>query len=345
MEISAIDQNFRIETKIERPDIRFYNAQSAPFRIYGLFHEDGRFRRLPEAVAREVNEKVLALHVCTAGGRVRFMTDSPYIAIHAKMREIRKMSHFAVSGSAGFDLYLDNQYAKTFIPPFSVTDGYESVVDLPSSVMREVTVHFPLSSGVDELYIGIRQGARLEEAPSYAVETPIVYYGSSITQGGCASRPGNAYQAHIARALNADFVNLGFSGSARGERAIAEYISTLTMSAFVYDYDHNAPTVEELSRTHEKMFRVIREANPTLPILMLSRPKFRYTDEELDRLAVIRRTYDNAIARGDENVYFIDGRELMAFCGGEGTVDNCHPNDLGFYSMAKTLLPYLQKIL
>ena len=105
----------------------------------------------------------------------------------------------------------------------------------------------------------------------------------------------------------------------------------------MYDYDHNAPTVEHLAETHERMFKIIREKNPNLPIIMMSRPKFYLCNHEVKRLEIIKKTYDNAVANGDKNVYFIDGRDLCKVCGNEGTVDNCHPTDLGFFSMAQTL--------
>jgi lysophospholipase L1-like esterase len=184
------------------------------------------------------------------------------------------------------------------------------------------------------------------EAPTpYRITPPIVFYGSSITQGGCASRPGTTYDSMVCRRLDADYVNLGFSGNARGEEAITSYIKNLPMSVFVYDYDHNAPTVEHLAATHEKMFRAIREANPELPILILQRPVYRQNEEEARRLAILTATYENARASGDKNVYLITGEELMALAEDDGTVDGCHPNDLGFASMAKAVGEILEKVL
>lgn len=346
--IELIDSNFKVDTELDIKNIKFYDIKQTPFEIHGVFYESDRFRRLPEEVAKTVNDGVYGLHTHTAGGRVRFRTDSPYIAIHAKMPSIGKMSHFALTGSAGLDLYIGKEpatYFATFIPPFGIKDGYESVVHFDFSEMRDVTVNFPLYSEVSELYIGISDDAVLSSPEPYKHTTPIVYYGSSITQGGCASRPGNSYESIISRRLNADYINLGFSGSARGEAEIAEYISKLDMSAFIYDYDHNAPTSEHLKETHEKMFRIIRDANPDLPVVLLSRPKFNLTDDEEKRLDIIKASYNDAIARGDRNIYLIDGKSLMKAAGNEGTVDNCHPNDLGFMSMANELGNLLETII
>ncbi len=344
-DISQIDRNFEVKTNIAKQDLRFYSALDAPFEICGVFYENGKFRRMPEQVARSVSEGVYVLHTHTAGGRVRFRTDSPYVAIHAKMSGVGKMPHFALCGSAGFDMYIGDRYVASYIPPFDISDGFEGVIDLGHGGMREITINFPLYSNVDALYIGLAEGAWIQAPVPYAIQKPIVYYGSSITQGGCASRPGTSYQSFVERQINADYINLGFSGNARAEQEMVDYIKSLSMSVFVYDYDHNAPSIEHLRNTHEKMFLAIREQHPELPVVMMSRPKLYPSEEEMERLAIIRTTYENALARGDRNVYFIDGRDLMATAGNEGTVDTCHPTDLGFFSMAKALVPVLEGIL
>ena len=345
--ISEIDTNFKVKTSIDKKSIKFYDVLDEPFRVYGVFKENGKFRRLPEEVAKSVSEGVDFLHTNTAGGRVRFKTDSPYVAIHANMGIIGKMPHFALTGSAGFDFYIkvneEQRYINSYMPPYDMQDGYEGIIELGTKEFREITINFPLYSDVKDLYIGLDENAVVESHTPYTLEKPIVYYGSSITQGGCASRPGNAYQAVISRRFDCNFINLGFSGNAKAEKEITDYIKKLDMSVFVYDYDHNAPTVEHLSDTHEKMFKEIRKENPDLPVIFMSRPKFYLDDEEKERFDIIKTTCENALVAGDKNVYFISGVELMTMAGNEGTVDNCHPNDLGFASMAKVLGDEIEK--
>ena len=345
MDISQIDTNFAVVTEINKPDICFHSVLEAPFRIYGVYYHEGKFRRLPEEVAKTVSDGVLRLHSHTAGGRVRFRTDSSYIAIIAKMPVIGKMAHFALTGSAGFDIYDGTRYLKTFVPPFGISGGFQSVADLGGAQMRDITIHFPLYSEIEELYIGISEGATLEAPKPYTYEVPIVYYGSSITQGGCASRPGMAYENILSRRLDADHINLGFSGNAKGESEIAQYISGLKMSVFVYDYDHNSPSMEHYRETYEPMFRKIRDANPDLPIICMGRPQYYLNENIRMRLEHIRSTVENSRARGDDKVWMITGPELMALAGGEGHVDACHPTDLGFMSMANALEELLKKII
>ncbi len=150
----------------------------------------------------------------------------------------------------------------------------------------------------------------------------------------------------LARLLVDKLRFLGFSGSARGEDEIAEYIKKLDMSVFVYAYDHNAPSVEHLKNTHKRMFDIVRNANPQLPIVILSRPVPEFKNDEEERFNVIKQTYQSAKESGDNNVYFVDGRNLISNEVKEiATVDGCHPNDNGFLSMAQKICELLKEIL
>lgn len=351
--ISEIDSNFKISTTLGIDDICFYNVRQEPFKLYGLhdYKNGPGFRRMPEDIAKAVNEGVGVLNRNTSGGRVRFKTDSPYVAIKAIMPSAKVMSHMTIAGSCGFDLYINqggqSRYFKTFMPPANIKDGYESVVYFNDKGMKDLTINFPLYNDVTELYIGVQQSAALLIGDEYKIKTPVVYYGSSITQGGCASRPGNSYPAIISRKLDCDYINLGFSGSARAEDIIAEYISGLKMSVFVYDYDHNAPDVNHLAETHERMFKKIRSKNPDLPVVMVSKPDFNcYFESDIKRRDIIYNTYINAVKSGDGNVYFIDGQSLFKDSDRDScTVDGCHPNDLGFMRMAEVIGYKLHRIL
>ncbi len=348
-DISQIDKNFSIPTSIDTSKLDLYPVTDAPFSIHGLIlpqNSDDRFRRMPANIARTVNDGVFALHTNTAGGRVRFKTDSERIAIFASMGQVGKMSHTALTGTGGFDLYCDDQFTGLFAPPVNYDTGFSYVCATRRPDMKEVTINFPLYSEVRSLTVGLDRGSRLEAADPYRIPCPIVYYGSSITQGACASRPGSAYQAIISRRFGCDFINLGFSGSARGEDAIADYIAGLSMSVFVYDYDHNSPTVEHLQSTHERMFLRIRERHPDLPIVMISRPQCPLSEEGYLRRDIIQTTYRNALGRGDNKVRFINGEEFFARNRGNcETVDGCHPNDLGFMCMAQRIGDVIEDLL
>ena len=182
----------------------------------------------------------------------------------------------------------------------------------------------------------------------YRNELPIVYYGSSITQGACASHPGNAYENVISRELGLDFINLGLSGNGKGEDVMVEYLASLPMLAFVSDYDHNAHTWEHLANTHCKLYRTIREKHPDIPYLMITRPDDYSThyDVTLSNRDVIMETFRYARERGDGNVYYLDGSEIFRGAHEDQcTVDGTHPNDFGFSLMADAIGCALRRML
>ena len=352
-DIASVDANLAVANAVNAPDLELHDVRKAPFQIYGLYQPQTEpvFKRIPTDVAEKTSDGVRDLSFHTAGGRVRFSTDSPYVVIKAVMPKATHFSHMPLTGTSGFDLYIDSPngceslYLRTFVPPYHMTQGYESKLALPGTGMRYVTVNFPLYNAVSDLYIGVAKGSALGAGAPYRDIAPIVYYGSSITQGGCASRPGNAYQSIISRMLCVDHINLGFSGNGKAEDTIVSYMAGLHMSAFVCDYDHNAPNAAYLRATHQKMYDAIREKNPTLPYIMISRPDYFHGEEDsIARRQVVVDTYHYAIAKGDRNVYFIDGSSVFRGPMEDScTVDGCHPNDLGFSKMADAVACVLKR--
>lgn len=347
MDISQIDKNFQNEYSYE--GMVTYNINDVPFQIYGACRDTGEqdFKRLPKSVAESMNNpNVAMLYNHTSGIRVRFKTDSQRITFGCVLPEVRTSAMMPQTSQCCFDLYADYEYANSLHPGRSVTGGYSATkmgehgyhsgYTFHEKKMREILIHFPLYNPVSEVYVALEEGAALLPTNGYRDTPPIVYYGSSITQGGCCSHPGNTFPAIISRRLDIDFINLGFSGGCLAEPEMADYIASLPMSVFVFDYDHNAPTVEYLEKTHEPFYKKIRAAQPDLPIVFASMADYCLGKEQHEaRRAVIKKTYDKAIAAGDRNVYFVDGNEIYKAVGvGLCTVDDTHPNDLGFWCMA-----------
>ena len=344
--MNQVDKNLIVPKTIDKNGMAFYDVTKPPFSLHGVWYEDGKFYRVKKDVAQNVSPNVVQKSTQTAGGRVRFKTDSTNIAIKAVYHNTEDVTIMADVAVKGFDFYADGVFARSFSPVPGQGDGdFESKRDIGDRREREITVNMPLYSGITELYIGLDEGASLSAADPYKISKPVVFYGSSITNGACASRPGMTFESMVSRRLNCDFHNLGFGGSARGERAMAEYVASFDMSAFILDYDHNAPTVEHLAATHEPFYKTVREKHPDIPIVMLSRPQDPHREVLQPRFEVVKATYDNAVAAGDKNVYLINGSTLFEGFEFDYTVDAVHPNDLGFYRMAEAVSDILEKVL
>lgn len=354
MRIEDIDVNMKADT-LGDVDVKFYDVRKAPFKIYGLYNPQTEdvFKRLPDEIGLNTNDGVARLYKHTAGGRVRFKTNSEFVALKVKLTYSNKdalMYHMPFGSTSCFDMYADGKFIRLFAPTVKVSqieNDYEAIVHFGDNNEKDIILNFPLYNGVSDLYVGLEPDASLCEGNEYKYTKPIVYYGSSITQGGVASKPSNAYEQMISKWIDADYINLGFSGSGKAEDIIADYVADMDMSVFVYDYDHNAPNAEYLNKTHEKMFKKVRAKHPNLPIILASRPGDSGEPEQVvARRKVINDTYQNAIANGDKNVYFIDGQtffpdEYRDDC----TVDRVHPNDLGFHFMAKKFYEIIKDII
>lgn len=348
-----VDRNMIIETTIKEPDVRFHDVRKPPFELYGFYDPYGQpyFRRLPADVAEATSPGVARLSRESAGGRVRFTTDSSYIAIKVKLGPYGRNSHITLCNSAGFDLYedteTDSRFIKPFLPPYNFENDYEQIIKLGSRRRRSVTINFPVHALVKDVYIGLQEGASLEPGKKYSNSKPVVFYGSSIVHGTAASRPGLTYEAIISRRLNLNYINLGFSGQAKGEPVLVEYMSGMDMCLFVCDYDHNAPTAAFLRETHRTVYDLFRQKNSDTPYIMISRPNIATNQSEFaERRAVVIDTYRHARLLGDRNVYYIDGESF--FLGkyeNECTMDAVHPNDLGFVLMADGIESEIRRVM
>ena len=288
----------------------------------------------------------------TAGGRLRFKTNSDFIAIKAMIPHFYIMRHMPIVGTAGFSVYVNGKFFRMCVPePNLILEAgdndfaFQGYFPFSNKEEREIEIYFPLYNGVNELFIGVQEDSSITPNP-YPTKKRIVFYGSSITQGGCSSRPGNDYAALLSRKFHVDFINLGFSGSARGEQVMCDYIASLHPAVFVLDYDYNAPTIEHLQATHYNVYETFRKENPTAPVVLISKPDFENGPNGAKRRAVVYDSYVKAKKSGDKRVFFVDGATLFQTDGRDGcTVDGCHPNDLGFYRMACVVAPKLKKAL
>ncbi len=332
-------------------NICFYDVTHPPFSIHGLHHPntEGRFCRVPCEVAAATSERVAIRAAQPSGGRVRFSTNSGKLLLHVVTGRTEQEFHVSPLLESGIDVYLDTTRGPRFLgatrPDFAQREDYVFELALPEGE-KQLTLFLPVYGELKHLEIGLERNATLGAHTPYTYTKPILFYGSSITQGCAASRPGKTYPALLSQHFDLDFINLGFSGSCRGEQVIVDYMATLDFSAFVCDFDHNRSSAQKLEESHYNVYETIRKKHPDVPFYMISRPDFRWNKMDFDRRAVIMESYLRARETGDRNVYFIDGSAFFATpdllnC----TVDTGHPTDVGFQYMADAIGAVLENTL
>ncbi len=296
---------------------------------------------------------LLATH--TSGATLRFRTNASELALYAIMRNpMTEFHHFTDRGAFGLDLYVGSGSARVYcggrmqmLTKSKKSDVMADIVKLPGGYC-EVLINMPLYSGINEILIGFPEDSELAR-PLERDIPPIVFYGSSITQGACASRPGIAYPNLVCRMLNAQCINQGYSSGAHLEPIMAEYVASYHgVSAFVIDNDGNG-TAENHRLKHYNFYKTIRNANPDTPILLLTRPIYHTLcpDVDIERISIIKDTYERALSENDKNVYFLSGYEFFPekAIADVYSVDMTHPNDIGMYYMAMAVYKKLREIL
>lgn len=360
--IEDVDQNMKMPEKSQDDLFWIDPKHSRDIKILGFnwFNEDKLYRRFAlkyQSVIENISESLNILVGNTAGGAIAFYSDTNVFKIKVKLSYKFLMSHMAYTGQAGFDLYVgtnpqDLRFYRSSTFNFN-NNEYEFTFFDNLSGGHLFVMNFPLYASVSDLVIGINNWASVLPAHDFEDQGKLVFYGTSITQGGCASRPGMAYPSIIGRALGYECLNFGFSGNGFGEKEIAQLIAQVEgVKLFVLDYEANASGPDlKLEKTLVSFIEQLRTFNPKVPILVLSKISTRFDSFHEDgrivkeRLNEFQRKTVARLHKQDENIYFYDGGELLKDIDLEGTVDGVHPNDLGFYQMAQKLLSVIKFIL
>ncbi len=351
-----LDPNMALK-QADANGIVWLNPKEAPFDLVGFewISEDNVYRRLPVHPEWEIRGAVDGLANHTAGGQVRFRTDSKRILVRVELMERSGMYHMPATGQSGFDLYVRQgdiqRYLRTTRFPHDTIRYEVELLNMDEKQIRDYTLNFPLYNGVNSLKIGLEYESVIEAPPAFSVPGKIVIYGTSITQGGCVARPGMLYSNILSRKLDVQFVNLGFSGNGRGEPALAHLINQITgTSLIILDYEANA--AETIVNTLGPFVEILREKHPDTPILIMSKIHSGYYHEgtpstELwnQNRAFQKNLVHERKAAGDKNIYFMDGSTILGEDFYECTVDGGHPTDLGSYRIAEALLPVISGIL
>lgn len=304
------------------------------------------FDRLPASAEKEVDASVWGLSHHSAGLCVRFVTDAPAIQAKWTLTGNLAMNHMPATGVSGLDLYTRSakdgkwQWLSVGRPNDKGTNTATLTRGLEAG-KREYLLYLPLYNGVSSVEIGLPKGAVLEKAPARPEENtkPLVFFGTSITQGGCASRPGMVHTAILGRRFERPVINLGFSGNGKMQPAVAKLLAELDPAVYVIDCLPNM-TPEEVAERTEPLVATIRKARPTTPILLVEDrtnanaalvPGTLKRHE--DKRKALRTAYEKLVKDGDKHLHYLKGDRLIGD-DGEATVDGSHPTDLGFVRYA-----------
>jgi len=314
-----------------------------------LAENNGELIRLPRRLESQIPKPVWNLGLDPTGGRIRFRTDSTSVAIRVEYRGPSNMQNMHAFGQTGIDLYVDGVYRSTAVAPRDATAGktieHVYFADLPKQA-REITLYLPIYAPAKVIGIGLDEGATVEKPRRFSNSKPVVYYGTSITQGGCASRAGMTYQAIIGRQLNLDHVNLGFSGNGKGEPVMAGLTAEIDASLFVLDFSQNNPNLESLKEVYEPFLKTVRNKHPNTPIIAITPIANAANSPRNEQYRQhIREVVNRHITAGDKKLTLVEGYSLLSPNQLDGLVDGGHPNDLGFQWMADGLAPVIARVL
>ncbi|WZO98904.1 SGNH/GDSL hydrolase family protein [Isosphaeraceae bacterium EP7] len=312
-----------------------------------------RFDRLPAKAEGVVREPVWSLSNDSSGLGVRFETDSPLISVRWALRKQRlEMPHMAATGVSGVDLYIKDGASCHFVgvgQPRQFPANEEIVAAGLPGKLGEYRLNFPLYNGVDHIEIGVAEGTKFRFLPADAAK-PVVFYGTSITQGGCAARPGMAYPAILSRRLGVPAINLGFSGNAKTEPEVATLLAELDPAVFVLDSLPNLST-DEVAERIGPFLETIRKAHPDTPIVLVENLVYAGSAYLPDRASKVQGSnkalnaaFKARIDAGDKHLTLVPAKDLIGL-DDEGTVDGSHPTDLGFVRIADALEPFIRHAL
>lgn len=337
--------------------LKYYDAVRFP--LYGKIikntkNAENHYERLPDSLKHIFRKPVWNLSRNTAGLSVRFRSNSTTIAVKWEVLNNNLMNHMTPTATKGLDLYawVDGswRFVNSARPSGKVNQA--TIITNMDQVEREYILYLPLYDGMVSLSIGVDDKAFIEEPrmPIPIRTKPVVFYGTSILQGGCASRPGMAHTNIISRRLNREIVNLGFGGNAFLDYEIAEVMSFVDASAYVLDFVPNAST-EQIFEKMEKFYRILRDKHPHTPVVFIEDPIFPHAqfDKKVavsitNKNKVLNMVFDLLKKKGEKNIYIISSKKMLGE-DGEATIDGIHFTDLGMMRYANLIYPIINEVL
>lgn len=321
----------------------WYEAKHLGIEGKGWSNTESNYDRLPITAHGIVREAVWKLSKNSAGINVRFKTDADTIKVRWILTNDKlDMPHMPATGVSGIDLYArDSTTGKLMFYKNGRPTKLANEITITLNSSHEYVLYLPLYNGIEQLEIGIKKDKRLQKLEPSVLSDAIVFYGTSITQGGCASRPGMAATSIVSRQLNVPVINLGFSGNGWMEIELAELLSELDPAIYVLDCMWNMKP-KMVSNRVAPFIKMLRTKRPNTAIILAEGSNYKnHPNENGD---ILRKIFAKLKAEGDENLYLISNKDMLGD-DGEGTVDGVHHNDLGMARQAAQFSKFIKPIL
>ncbi|MDF1849992.1 MAG: SGNH/GDSL hydrolase family protein [Verrucomicrobiales bacterium] len=330
-------------------DVSDWNVEGQAWPVEELA---SRFDRLPAKAEKIVRAPVWNLSRHSSGISFQFTTDATEIRIRYQVGSASlDKPHMPATGASGVDLYAmmpDGKWGWVEVTRPQAAETTHTIKGLDPG-QRTYLAYLPLYNSTTAIEIGVPNGAKLEPLPARDQDS-IVFYGTSITHGACASRPGMTHPAILGRWLDRPIINLGFSGNGRMEIELAALLAEIDTSLYIIDClpNMNGKLVDERA---EAFVRKLREVRPETPILLVEDRSFTNSwifkdrrERHAENRAALIRAYDKLVSSGMKDIYYLAGESLLGE-DTEGATDGSHPSDLGFFRQAEAFLPAIQEAL
>ena len=360
------------KNRFEPKECDWYDPTQAPFKIAGLafFEKEREFFRYPKNPPEPLPRGVIGNSLGMSGAQIRFSAETSRVCVRVKLSRSVLDSTTANTSpllAAGVDLYAsygDGKYILCGTANFDVNEAcYEvTLLNMNKAKKLDFIINLPVRNKIQNIYVGLTPGAKLETPPLFKTDERIVIYGGSIMQGYCAARPGMTMSNILSRRLNQEVINLGVSGAGKCERETALSVAMVERpSILIMSPEGNCPTPEFITEHMTEFIETYRQFHPTVPIVVMG---YMPTSKELindgarkSRLAKkasMMAIVDDFKSRGDQNIYYWNGEEFtegendIVFeghsAGLECTADTNHKSDLGFWIMANGMIRKLREL-
>ena len=331
----------------------YHDASQFPLLGKAVQRTEMRYNRLPDSLKNISRSPLWNLSKNSAGMAIRFRSNSTRIAVKWENIFNNHMNHMTDVGTKGLDLYCwESNEQWRFVNSARPTGKMNQAIIISNMQPKEkeYMLYLPLYDGLVSLSIGVDSSATINQPLiDYPVrKKPVVFYGPSILQGGCASRPGMAHTNIISRRLNRECINLGFSGNALLDLEVAKVISEVDASVFVLDFVPNA-SVEQMKERMETFYRIIRSKHPDTPVIFIEDPIFTHTlyDERIAKEVqrkndTLKEIFNRLKKENEKNINLISSKNMLGE-DGEATIDGIHFTDLGMMRYADLVCPIIKK--